>query len=439
MENRDTFKSRFGFIMACIGSAVGMGNIWLFPIRMGKGGGAAFLIPYVIWVIVLGYSGVIEEITLGRMTRSGPIGAFSQALRSRGKSEKLGKALGVIPVIGSLCIAIGYSVVMGWIFRYLFESINGSAYRATDTGEHFARMAGSFGNVPWHIIALIITFIVMVAGVSAGIERINKIMMPAFFCLFAILAIKVCTLPGAIEGYRYMFTPDWSLLAQPMTWVFALGQAFFSLSLAGNGTLIYGSYFSEHDDIIRSARFICIFDCIAAMLAALVIIPACTALLGFDKLGAGPPLMFITMPMIFQNMSMGWLFMVIFFVAVTFAGLTSLVNLFEAPIATMQEVFKLSRAKATAVIALIGSTIAILIEGIVSDWMDIISIYVVPVGALLSAIMLYWVFGTDKAAEEMQKGCPHKVSKLIPVVGKYVFCLFALIVIILGIIFKGIG
>ncbi len=439
MEKRDTFKSRWGFIMACIGSAVGMGNIWLFPLRLGKGGGGAFLIAYIIWVIILGYSGVVEEITLGRMTRNGPIGAFSQALQSRGKNPTIGKVLGMIPVIGSLCIAIGYSVVMGWIFHYTFNSFTGAAYHVPDTGEYFGKIAGAFGVVPWHLLALVVTFLVMTAGVSAGIERLNKFMMPAFFLLFIILAVRISFIPGAEEGYRYMFYPDWSLLAQPMTWVFAMGQAFFSLSLAGNGTLIYGSYFKSDEDILYSARLICIFDSIAAMLAAMVIIPACTALLGFDKLSAGPPLMFITMPMIFQELAFGQIFMIIFFVAVLFAGLTSLVNLFEAPIATMQEMFNLSRAKATITIAVVGTAIAVCIEGIVGEWMDILSIYVIPVGALLAAVMLYWVFGIDKASSEMQKGHKHTLNPLVPWIGKYVFCPLALVVIILGIVFKGIG
>lgn len=436
---RDGFKSRSGFIMACIGSAVGMANIWLFPLRMGQGGGAAFLIPYVIWVVLLGYSGVIEEITIGRMTRQGPVGAFALAMESRRMNRKVGMASGLLTVIGSLGIAIGYSVVMGWILRYTFASITGSAYRAADTGAYFGPIAESFGNVFWHVIALVIAFIIMTAGVSAGIERINKYLMPAFFTLFLILAIRVAFIPGAIEGYKFMFHPDWALLAQPMTWVFALGQAFFSLSLAGNGTVIYGSYFSSDEDIIRSARIICIFDAIAAMLAALVIIPACAALLGIENLGAGPPLMFITMPKIFQNIYLGQIFMIIFFVAVMFAGLTSLVNLFEAPIATLQEVFKLSRAKAVAAIAIFSSIIAILIEGIVGPWMDFVSIYIIPVGALISAVMLYWVFGIEKATAEMQKGHRGTVNPLIPWIGKYILCPFAFLIIILGIIFKGIG
>ncbi len=439
MVKRDGFRSRSGFALACIGSAVGMANIWLFPLRMGQGGGAAFLIPYVIWVVILGYSGVIEEITIGRMTRQGPVGAFSMAMKSRNLNPRLGAAGGILTVIGSLGIAIGYSVVMGWIFRYTFASITGSAYRTGDTAAYFGPIADSFGNVFWHIVALLVTFVVMTAGVSAGIERINKFMMPAFFVLFLILAIRVAFIPGAMAGYKFMFHPDWTILAQPMTWVFAMGQAFFSLSLAGNGTVIYGSYFSSDEDIIRSARIICIFDAIAAMLAALVIIPACSALLGIENLGAGPPLMFITMPKIFQHIYLGQLFMVIFFVAVLFAGLTSLVNLFEAPIATMQEVFKLSRAKAVAVIAIFSSILALLIEGIVGTWMDFVSIYIIPVGALISAVMLYWVFGIEKATAEMQKGHNGTVNPLIPRIGKYILCPFALVIIILGIIFKGIG
>lgn len=213
----------------------------------------------------------------GRATRSGPIGAFSQAVASRGKNPKIGAAIGFIPVLGSLALAIGYSVVMGWILRYLVASLTGEVLAPTDI-DGFSAMFGStaspFGNNLYVILSLVIAFIIMAFGIASGIEKANKIMMPLFFLLFLGLAVYMFFQPGAAEGYRYMFRIDPEAIRQKETWVYALGQAFFSLSLAGNGTLIYGSYLRDDEDIIGSAWKVALFDTLAAMLAALVIIPA---------------------------------------------------------------------------------------------------------------------------------------------------------------------
>ena len=242
--HRDSWKSNWGFVLACIGSAVGMGNIWMFPTRVSKYGGGTFLLPYFLFVIIIGLSGVIGEMAFGRATRSGPIGAFGQAIASRGKNPKIGQAIGYLPVIGSLALAIGYSVIVGWILKYAAGSLTGSVLAQADIegfGQAFGQMAAPFGNNFWQTVGIVITFIIMVCGISGGIEKINKVIMPLFFFLFLGLAVYMAFQPGAAEGYHYIFRIEPEGLADPMTWVFALGQAFFSLSLAGNGTLIYGS------------------------------------------------------------------------------------------------------------------------------------------------------------------------------------------------------
>lgn len=436
-SNRDVFSSKFGFIVACIGSAVGMGNIWLFPYRVGQFGGAAFLIPYIIFVILLGFTGVIGEMSFGRAMGTGPLGAFKKALERRGK--KHGDLIGLIPVIGSLGIAIGYSVVVGWILRFTAGSITGSMINTQDSGAYFGTIAGKMGSINWHMLGLAITFIVMLAGISNGIEKINKVMMPAFYILFIILAIRVVTLPGAMEGYKYLFVPRWEYLGNPKTWVYALGQAFFSLSIAGSGTVVYGSYLKKTEDVVESAKYVAIFDTIAAMLAALVIIPSVFAF-GMDP-GAGPALMFITMPSVFKQMPMGQLFSIFFFIAVLFAGVTSLVNLFETPIETLQARFKLSRKTSVAVIALIGAVTGLFLEDgdMLGAWMDVISIYVIPLGALLSAIMFYWVCGPKFAREQVQLGCKKELGSWFEPMTRYVFCGLTIIVYILGIFYGGIG
>lgn len=436
-SNRDAFSSKFGFILACIGSAVGMGNIWMFPYRVGQLGGAAFLVPYFIFVTLLGFTGVIGEMSFGRAMGTGPLGAFKKAVERRGK--KHGDLIGLIPVAGSLGIAIGYSVVVGWIIRFTAGAFTGSLVNTTDSGAYFGAIAGKMGSLSWHMIGLAITFIVMLAGVSNGIEKINKVMMPAFYVLFLILAIRVVTLPGAIDGYKYLFVPRWEFLGNPKTWVYALGQAFFSLSLAGSGTVVYGSYLKKTEDVVESAKYVAVFDTLAAMLAALVVIPSVFAF-GMDP-GAGPSLMFITMPNVFKQMPMGQLFSIFFFVAVLFAGVTSLVNLFETPIEALQARFKLSRKTSVAIIALFGAITGIILEDgdKLGVWMDVISIYVIPLGALLAAIMFYWVCGAKFAREQVQLGCKKELGSWFEPMTRYIFCGLTIIVYIFGIFYGGIG
>ena len=353
LKKRDVFISRWGYILACIGSAVGMGNIWMFPSRVSKYGGGSFLIPYFLFVIIIGFSGVIGEMAFGRATRSGPMDAFQKAVESRGKNGKIGKVLGAIPVLGSLALAIGYSVVMGWILRYTVGAFTGKTLEPNSVegfSAAFGSMASNFGNNLWQLVGIVLVAVILIFGISSGIEKVNKVMMPLFFCMFVGLAIYMLFQPGSLAGYRYMFSVDENIL-NPMTWVYALGQAFFSLSLAGNGTLIYGSYLSDKENIIGAAWKVALFDTLAAMLAALVIIPA-MATAGTNLFDGGPGLMFIHLPNLFKSMPGGQILVIIFFIAVFLAGITSLINLFEAPIATLQEILGFSRTK--AVLSILG-------------------------------------------------------------------------------------
>lgn len=436
MNNRDSFQSKFGFVLACVGSAVGMGNIWLFPYRVGQFGGAAFLIPYFIFVIVIGISGVAGEMAFGRAMESGPIGAFKKAAEMRG--SKIGGLIGFIPTLGSLALAIGYSVVVGWIIKFLVGSITGSALGG-DAGAYFGSICGNFGSLPWHLIGLAICFAVMIFGISGGIEKINKVLMPLFFCMFVVLAVRVFALDGASEAYAFLFKPEWEELSNPKTWVYALGQAFFSLSLAGSGTLVYGSYLQKTEDVTFCAKSVALFDTLAALVAALVIIPAVFA---FElDLASGPPLMFITMPMVFDMMPLGQLFMIVFFVAVFFAAITSLVNLFEAPVEAIQNKFNLSRGASVAIIAVIAVAVGVFVENgdVVSAWMDVVSIYIVPLGALLAGIMFFWVCPKGFAREQVQLGRQKPLGASFEFLTKYLFVGLTVIVYIMGIIYGGIG
>ena len=441
LETRDGFNSKLGFVLACIGSAVGMGNIWLFPYRMATYGGS-FLLVYLIFDILIGLSGVIGEMSFGRAARSGPIGAFGTAMASRGETKRrAGEIIGAIPMLGALMLAIGYSVVVGWIFKYTFGSFTGSVLAPVEPGEFgaaFGQMASAFGNNLWLIIALAVNFAIMNLGIAAGIEKANKVMIPLFYIMFIGLAAYVAFQPGASAGYQWMFTIRPEAFKDPMMYVYALGQSFFSLSLAGNGTIIYGSYLSDKEDTVSSAVTVAVFDTCAAMLAALVIIPA-MATTGAILSESGPGLMFISLPYLFKSMPGGSIVMAVFFVAVLFAGLTSLVNLFEAPIAALQDHMHLSRLKAVAIVGIIGVVVSVCIQGIVSPWMDFVSIYVCPLGAALAGIMFAWVWGKQAVEDAVSVGRRTRIGGWYYPLYKYLFCILTAAVFILGAVNGGIG
>lgn len=436
-ESRDLFTSKAGFILACIGSAVGMGNIWMFPYRVGQFGGAAFLIPYILFIVLLGCTGLMGEFAFGRMTQSGPIGSFKKALET--KDKKGGGIFGVIPVLGAFGIAVGYAVVVGWFIKFLVGSISGEALNAVDSGAYFGAIAGPFGSVVWHFLALLITALILLLGVSNGIEKVNKIMMPTFYILFLILLVRVLMLDGAKDGINYLFVPKWEYLSQPKTWIYALGQAFFSLSIAGSGMIVYGSYLKRDIDIPNSAKNTVIFDTLAALTAGLVIIPAVFAF-NLDPT-AGPPLLFITLPSVFKLMPFGRIFAIVFFISVLFASITSLMNLLEVPIEAIQSNLKLSRKLSVILVCFLAFIFGLFVENgdVLGKWMDFVSIYIIPLGAFIAAIMFFWVIGIDKAKSEIESGSKKLLGSWFNPMAKYVYVFLTLIVFIAGILLGGIG
>ncbi|AVQ16940.1 sodium-dependent transporter [Fusobacterium gonidiaformans] len=441
MEKRDGFHSKWGFILACIGSAVGMGNIWRFPILVSEWGGMTFLIPYFIFVILIGSTGVIAEFALGRAAGAGPVGAFGMCTEMKG-NRKIGEAIGIIPVLGSLALAIGYSCVMGWIFKYTWLSIDGTMFAMQGNmeviGSTFGQTASAGGANYWIVIALIVSFGIMSMGIAGGIEKANKIMMPILFILFVFLGIYIAFQEGASDGYKYIFTVNPKALCNPVLWIFAFGQAFFSLSVAGNGSVIYGSYLSKTEEIPGSAKNVAFFDTLAALLAAFVIIPA-MAIGGAELSSGGPGLIFIYLVNVMNNMAGGRIIQVVFYICILFAGVSSIINLYEAPVAFLQEKFKTSRVMATAIIHIVGLIVAISIQAIVSTWMDIVSIYICPLGALLAGIMFFWIAGKDFVEDAVNTGSDKKIGSWFFPAGKYLYCFLALIALIAGAIFGGIG
>lgn len=441
IEKRDGFTSKWGFILACIGSAVGMGNIWRFPVLVSAWGGMTFLIPYFIFVILIGSTGVMEEFALGRAAEAGPVGAFGMCTEMKG-NRKLGETLGILPIVGSLALAIGYTCVMGWIFKYTWMSIDGSMFAMGHDmdliGSTFGQTASAWGANIWIVIAIIVSLIIMSMGIAGGIEKANKIMMPILFTLFVCLGIYIAFQPGAGDGYKYIFTVNTEGLKDPKLWIFAFGQAFFSLSVAGNGSVIYGSYLGKNEDILSSARNVAFFDTLAALLAAFVIIPA-MAVGGAELSEGGPGLMFIYLVNVINGMAGGRIIGVIFYICVLFAGVSSIINLYEAPVAFLQEKFKMKRVSAVLVIHILGCAVALFIQAIVSQWMDVVSIYICPLGALLAGIMFFWVAGKQFAEEQVSMGAPHKVGAWFYPIGKYLYCFLALVALVAGAIFGGIG
>ena len=431
MNKNGNFKSTVGFVLACVGSAVGMGNIWMFPYRLGQYGGAAFLIPYLIFIALFGLVGLSAEFALGRMAKTGTLGAYAYCWKN-----KFGKYIGWLPLLGSLGIAIGYSVILGWVFRSI-QGVLTNELLTNDIPAFFTNMTQSFLNVPCHFLVLFITCLLLFTSATNAIEKANKVLMPAFFILFIILAIRVSLFNGAIEGYKFLFVPKWEYLLNKETWIMAMGQAFFSLSITGSGMIVYGAYLKDDVDIPKASMQTAVFDTIAAMLAALAIMPAVFSF-GIDPV-SGPSLMFLTLPEVFKQMPLGNFFALFFFISVAFAGITSLINMLEAVCESWQNRFHISRKKAVLLCGIITFIVSVCIENgdIVGKWMDVVTIYIIPFAALLGAITIYYVLGWNALKQELDKGRKKPVGPTFKFLGKYVYVFLA--IMILGILYNGIG
>ena len=433
MNKNGNFKSTIGFVLACVGSAVGMGNIWMFPYRLGQYGGAAFLIPYLIFIALFGFVGLSAEFALGRMAKTGTLGAYAYCWKN-----KFGKYIGWLPLLGSLGIAIGYSVILGWVFRSI-QGVVTNELLTNDIPAFFTNMTQSFSNVPCHFLVLFVTCLLLFTSATNAIEKVNKVLMPAFFILFIILAIRVSLFDGAFEGYKFLFVPKWEYLLNKETWIMAMGQAFFSLSITGSGMIVYGAYLKDDVDIPKASMQTAVFDTIAAMLAALAIMPAVFSF-GIDPV-SGPSLMFLTLPEVFKQMPLGNFFALFFFISVAFAGITSLINMLEAVCESWQNRFHISRKKAVLLCGIITFIISVCIENgdIVGKWMDVVTIYIIPFAALLGAITIYYVLGWNRLKQELDKGRKKPVGPTFKFLGKYVYVFLAIIILILGILYNGIG
>ncbi|SMB87198.1 neurotransmitter:Na+ symporter, NSS family [Desulfonispora thiosulfatigenes DSM 11270] len=437
MEQRENFSGKLGFVLACLGSAIGLGNIWMFPWRLAEFGGAAFLIPYFICIYTLGVTGLMGEFGFGRSKRAGALKGIQEVFKE--KNLPFGRIVGLIPTLAVAGTLIFYTIVVGWVLRYLFASFQG-AFNTVDIPSYFNNFAGTTQSIGWHFLAIIFTVSVVAFGVSKGIERINKIIMPALFVIFVILLFRSLTLDGAVLGLKYLLIPDWSYLLKPITWIMALGQAFFTVSLNGAGMVVYGSYLKKDIDIKSSAIHVAIYDTLAALLAAFIIIPAVFAF-GLD-LNAGPSLLFITMPHIFGEMPFGYLFSIMFFVSIMFAAISSAINMLEAPVEAFLSQINTTRLRAVIIIASIAFIIGIPLDLSMDRfgaWADFITIYLAPLGSLITAIVFFWLYGANRARNDINIGGLSPVGSWFEPVAKYFYTFSVILVLVLGIIYNGIG
>ncbi len=421
-EHTKHFASHWGFVLSAVGSAVGMANVWGFPAKLGANGGGAFLVAYLIFIVLFSVIGLSAEYAIGRKAQTGTLGAYRHAWASRGKKfEKVGAVIGWLPLAGSMCIAIGYAVIISYVLKAFASSVSGSLMHV-DTLEWFSSFSTtSYSVVIYHVIVVVGTLLTLLLGASS-IEKTNKIMMPVFFVIFAILAVRVGFLDGAIRGYQFMLHPKWSELADPMVWIWAMGQAFFSLSVTGSGMVVYGAYLKKDVDVVGTAKQTALFDTIAAMVAALVIIPSCFAY-QLD-IGAGPSLLFVTLPRILQDIPFGRVFAIILYAAMIFAGVSSLQNMFEAVAESLLHRFpKLNRKIVLGILCVICLGTGLNMEAISSwgPWMDIVSIYIIPIGAALGAISWFWVMKKDDLLAGINEGAEKKHGNLWYYIGCFVF------------------
>ncbi|MFV0503638.1 MAG: sodium-dependent transporter [Lachnospirales bacterium] len=434
-EKKGVFSSKWGFILASAGSAVGMANVWGFPYRLGSNGGGAFLLIYLFFIAIFSYVGLPAEFAIGRRAKTGTLGSYENAWATRGEStKKIGKAIGWLPLAGSMCIAIGYAVIIAYILKALVNSLTGNLM-LVDSGTWFSSFSETtYSVIPYHIAVVVLTLVTLTFGVKS-IEKTNSIMMPIFFVIFVILAIRVAILPNSLEGYKFMLTPDWKYLLDPMVWVWAMGQALFSLSITGSGMIVYGSYLDEKEDVISVSRNTAIFDTISALIAALVIIPACFSYQ--VDVGAGPSLLFVTLPTILKDIPFGQLFSIILYIAMIFAGISSLQNMFEAVAESLLYKFpKLNRKTVLFLLCLICLGIGINMEAIFQwgPWMDLVSIYIIPIGATLGAFTWFWVMKKDELIPEINKGSHKKQSNTWYFIGRYIYVPFSIILLLVALI-----
>lgn len=410
MQKRDNWGSRIGFIMAAAGSAVGLGNIWRFPYTAGANGGSAFILIYLVFVFVIGLSVMIAEFAVGRRTSLAAVGAFKSVSPNW-------TFVGVLGVISAFFIMGFYPVVGGWALAYVVKSVTGLLAEAGAIGDAFGVFIGNpVEPLFWMIAFLLINIVIVAQGISGGIEKAGKVLMPTLFILLILVAIRSMTLPGSGAGLAFLFRPDFSMVTGE-TYLAALGQAFFSLSLGMGCMITYGSYLSKEERLPSNALIVTALDTGVALLAGLAIFPALFAF-GLEPT-AGPGLVFVVVPTIFAQMGgIGVLFSVLFFVALTVAALTSSVSLMEVVVSYLIDQRQMERKKAvygTGAVMAVAGILSSLSLGIMSgftlfgvgvfDFFDILTDKIfLAIGGMLLAIFVGWAMKKEDLKDELTNG-----------------------------------
>ena len=428
-KDRSSFSGKLGYVLAVAGSAVGLGNIWRFPYLAAKYGGGIFLLTYLVLMLTFGYTLIVSETALGRMTKRSPVGAF--ATFGNTMPFRFG---GWINAVIPMLIVPYYSVIGGWVIKYLFEYLRGST-EVLAGDEYFTGFISNGWEAEfWFLLFSVIVVIVLFAGVKQGVERVSKIMMPLLVVLALFVAVYSMTRPGALDGVAYFLIPNFKNFSW-MTVVAAMGQMFYSLSIAMGILYTYGSYIKEDVDIEKSTKQVELFDTAIAMLAGLMIIPAVFAFSGGDPdtLKAGPSLMFITIPKVFASMGFGTGAGIFFFLLVLLAAVTSAISLAESGVSTFEDQLGLSRHKSTllmgALIVLFGSASALgfgvldfvtLLGMSILDFFDFLTnSLMMPVAALSTCIFVTRVVGLKKIAQEVEQSSDFKRKKMYCIFMRY--------------------
>ena len=439
-HERSTFSGTIGFVLSAAGASVGLGNIWRFPYLAAKYGGGIFLLIYIILALTFGYSMIVAETALGRMTKKSPVGAFG----TFGKSKWLslgGWINAIIPVL----IVPYYSVIGGWVIKYLVEYVKGNSQTLAEDGYFSAFISDGFSTEACFLFFTLLTLMIIYAGVQNGVERVSKVMMPILVFLSVVIVVYSVTRPGALEGVKYFLIPNIKNFSW-MTVVAAMGQMFYSLSIAMGILVTFGSYMKKDVSIEGSTQNVEIFDTAIAMMAGLMIIPAVFAFSGGDPdtLQAGPALMFITIPKVFASMGFGTLVGILFFVLVLCAALTSSIALTESAVSTFQDELKWGRKKATVFVGIImvvlgslsslgyGPLACVKIIGMqFLDFFDFLTNSVMmPIAAIATCLLISRVVGTKKIEDEvLQEGGTFRRKKIFNFMIQYLCPIFAAIIL----------
>lgn len=445
-QQRSSFSGKLGFVLATAGSAVGLGNIWRFPYLAAKYGGGIFLLVYLVLAITFGFTLMCAEIAIGRKTGVSAIGAYK-------KLDKRFSFMGILSSLVPIIILPYYSVIGGWIIKYLTVFATGNIGQATNSNFFENFIAQPLEPIGWFLLYLALTALVVLFGVEKGIEKVSKIMMPILVVLTVFIAIYSLFMPGAIDGLIYYIKPDFSKFSGT-TVLAAMGQLFYSMSLAMGIMITYGSYMKKDVHIESSVKQIELFDTGIAFFAGLMIIPSVFAFSGGDEsaLGKGPGLMFVTLPKVFDTMPAGGVIGAVFFVLVLFAALTSSISLMETIVSIFMDKFKWNR-KLTCIIVFVLCIVlglpSCLGFGVLSDikliglsfldFFDFISNSVImPVVALITCILVGYVIKPKAIIEEIELGGKFKRKTLFTVMIKYIAPVFIVGILIFSIL-EGVG